>query len=136
MNYIKTFLCSIALLSTCSYADSNCSVKLINSSDIFFEKMGIRATIGNLYLSICSQNPRRESDKKTMANCSANPANTIYTHPLFEATCDAINGWPVYIQLEHSATTCYSKPQATKNRDVELNFPSDFVCAGISKEER
>lgn len=132
---IKVFLCSVSLLlATLAYADSNCSIKLLNQTGILFEDMGIKATIGNLYLSVCSKNPRKDDDQRTKENCAPNPANIIYTHPLYEKTCDAVDGWPVYVQFENgSDMTCYSKPQAVKNHDVVLNFPGDFECSTGSK---
>lgn len=131
--FARVILCSISLIAVCAYADSNCSIKLLNQSGILFEDMGIKATIGNLYLSVCSQNPRKDNDQKTQENCAENPANIIYTHPLYETTCDAVDGWPVYIQFENGDATCYSKPQAVKNKDVVLNFPGDFECASDNK---
>lgn len=120
---------ALSLVAGSIYATS-CSFKVINHADRSFEEMKIKATIGNLLISLCTQNPRVGDDEKTQINCATNPENTLYTHPMYEETCKATKGWPVYVQFEDEEKTCYSKETDGRvARDLVLNYPEDFNCS-------
>jgi len=127
------YLLSFLLITSIAMAEeSHCSIKVINHTETSFDALKAKGTIYNLLIPTCADNPQK-TDPFVKANCEKLPQETLYAHPIYPATCKAINKWYVILQFQTNPKICTSKfPQETLNKDVVLHFPEDFNCDELS----
>jgi hypothetical protein len=124
MSKILFFLLALFYLIS-TQVIANCSFKVVNHTTTNFEVVGLRGSIYNLEIPLCTKS--FVQDEYVQANCKL-PKDTLYARPQSANTCTSTNGWPVYLTFADSTRNCYSKPQETIDHDIVLNYPEDFIC--------